>query len=103
MPDWVPAVTKPYMLAVTLVTAGVEQQVDILVDVPLDPNSIPIKALQIKSRSAEALEMAWESGGDHTTIPSGSTYWKEGMNAVNLTVYLTGVSNGQVAEIEYWK
>lgn len=101
MSDWVPPAAIPIIVNITLVTAGVEQQVDILIPVDLVP-SAPIRAFQIKSRSAEALEMAWESGGAHTTIPAGQTYWKEGMNSVRLTVFLTGVTNGQIAELEYW-
>ena len=101
MGNWIPAALHPTIINVTLATAGVEQEV--VIDAGEEPIIERIAGIQVKSRSSEDLEMAWESGGDHVTIPAGQTYWKEGMNCHILSLWLTGVSNGQVAEIEYWK
>lgn len=99
--DQVPASGLPVSSELTLTTAGVEQSFDI--NVP-DSSKESVKKIQIRSRTSDALKYGWAPGGPYVTIPKDQTYWDDLLDIrQQLTVYLVGTLNGQVAEIQVWR
>lgn len=93
----------PKIFNITLTTAGVEQPV-ILIDTPVSetapqPN---IRTIQIQSRDNLDLKYAWVSAAEYFTLKAGRVYYQDRMDCPLLTLYLTGTSDGQVAEVEVW-
>ena len=99
--DQVPAAGNPAIFNQTLDTLGVEESFDI--NVP-DPSKEPVKKIQIKSKTSDPMQYGWAPGGPYVTIPADQTFWDDNLDIPQqLTVYLVGSINGQVAEIQVWR
>lgn len=96
--DQLPSSSTPVPFNKTLVTTGIEDS-QILVTLG-DPS---LKKIMIKSRTANDLKFSWISGGAYITIPSGQTYWDDGLDKPEAIIYLTPTIDGQVAEIQIWQ
>jgi hypothetical protein len=88
----------PTIYNLVLTTAGTEYpQVLNTTDQPT------IKKVQIKSRTkSDDLSYSWVTAGNFVTIFGGQTYWEDNLEAWQLTLFIKGTVNGQVAEIEVW-
>lgn len=92
--DPLESVGSPYVYNLTMTTSGSPYS-QVLPD--------NTRKLTVKLRDVGAqLQVAWESGGNYTTIPVGGTYNLENVKLVGKTLYLTADNSNQVAEITAW-
>jgi len=96
--DQLPSSSTPTIFTKTLVTAGVEGNQILVVE-----GNPTLKKIMIKSRTTNDLKFSWVSSGNFVTIPSGQTYWDDGLDKPVATIYLIGTLNGQIAEIQVWQ
>ena len=94
------SLSSPEVFNVTLTTTGIEYS-QVVQDISI--NIAYLKSIQIRSKEAQDLRCAFITSGPYFTIPSGNTYWQDNMDMPNLTVYLVGAIDGQIAEILVWR
>lgn len=100
--DQLPSSSTPVTLNVTCPNSGVETAATL---VTLGQPSL--KKIMIKSRTLNDLWFQWKSTGAvgllFVTIPAGQTYWDDGLDKPEATIYLIPTINNQVAEIQIWQ
>ena len=60
-----------------------------------------IKKMQIQCRTSAQVTYGFASGGTVYTLKADRTYWQDGLDARNLTLYLIGTA-ALVVEVEVW-
>lgn len=100
--DQLPSSSTPTTINVTCPTTGTEKS-QILVTY----GQPTLKKILIKSRSDNDLKFQWQSttviGLRYVTIPAGQTYWDDGLDKPEATIYLIPTIDGQIAEIQIWQ
>ena len=86
---------KPQIINGVLTIANTEYQVEL----PLNCHKF-----SIKTRTFASLKLAYtagESGTNYITIPSGTSYWEDGIRT-NAIFYIQSPTAGIVAEVIAW-
>ena len=94
--DQQPAAVAPTLYEVTMTGSEVAQVLQAGGD--SEPS---IKKIQVKCRTSADITYGYASGSTVVTLPADHTYFQDGLDARDLTIYLTGTA-ALIVEVEVW-